>query len=77
MGKGIKRENYDSPSLFSDMRIGRFSLCAVHPVFFFGGGGEGGCTQASLEDVFIICVKEISSVYVIVFKSSSLGYSFK
>ena len=45
--------------------------------FFFLGGGEGGCTQASLEDVFIICVKEISSVYVIVFKSSSLGYSFK
>ena len=30
------------------MRIGRFSLCAVHPVFFFGGGEGGGGLGGSL-----------------------------
>ena len=38
-GEGYqKRKLRPPPSLFPDMRIGRFSLCAVHPCFFGGRG---------------------------------------
>ena len=34
------------------MRIGRFSLCAVHPCFFWGGEGGGGGLGGSLSILF-------------------------
>ena len=37
-GRVSKEKIKTPPSLFPDMRIGRFSLCAVHPCFFGGRG---------------------------------------